>query len=167
VSFYLDTNVIVAILTPEPFSDRAEPFARANPDSLLVSDFAAAEFASVIARRVRTQELPLDEAHGALTVFDLWRSRSARTIETTAPDVATAETYLRRLDLTLLTPDALHIAIAERIGAPSSPSIVRWQPAPALWGWQSPHPEGLSSAAKTRDPRAGRWIAPPPRGRRR
>jgi uncharacterized protein len=117
VSFYLDTNVIVAILTPEPFSDRAERFARANPDGLLVGDFAAAEYVSVIARRVRMRELPLDEARDALTAFDFWRSRSARTIRTTAPDVATAETYLRRLDLPLLTPDAIHIALAQRLGA--------------------------------------------------
>jgi predicted nucleic acid-binding protein len=63
------------------------------------------------------RELPLDEARDALTAFDFWRSRSARTIRTTAADVATAETYLRRLDLPLLTPDAIHIALAQRIGA--------------------------------------------------
>jgi len=117
VSFYLDTNVIVAMLTPEPFSERAERFAIANPDGLLVSDFAAAEFASVIARRVRTRELRLDEGRDALIAFDVWRSRSARQIQTTAPDVAIVETYLRRLDLPLLTPDAIHIAIAQRLGA--------------------------------------------------
>ena len=44
-------------------------------------------------------------------------AREAQRVESSAGDVAAADTYLRRLDLTLLTPDALHIAIAGRIGA--------------------------------------------------
>ncbi len=32
-------------------------------------------------------------------------------------DVLAAEGFLRRLDLTLLAPDALHIAMCQRIGA--------------------------------------------------
>ncbi len=35
----------------------------------------------------------------------------------TNADVKRADAVMRRLDLTLRTPDALHIAIAERIGA--------------------------------------------------
>jgi predicted nucleic acid-binding protein len=31
-------------------------------------------------------------------------------------DIATAITFLRRLDLPLKTPDAIHIAIAQRVG---------------------------------------------------
>ncbi len=34
-----------------------------------------------------------------------------------ADDVRLAETFIRRLDLTLLAPDALHIAMAKREGA--------------------------------------------------
>jgi len=43
--------------------------------------------------------------------------RSALQIEIIAADIARAATFLRRLDLILRTPDAIHIAIAERIGA--------------------------------------------------
>ncbi len=38
-------------------------------------------------------------------------------VEISAGDVAVATAFLRRLDLPLRTPDALHIAIAGRIGA--------------------------------------------------
>jgi predicted nucleic acid-binding protein len=38
-------------------------------------------------------------------------------VEIAPGDVAAAQAYLRRLDLTLLTPDAIHIAIAGRISA--------------------------------------------------
>jgi hypothetical protein len=46
VSLYLDANVMVALLTPEPLSTRADDFECNNPEGLIVSDFAAAEFAS-------------------------------------------------------------------------------------------------------------------------
>ena len=38
-------------------------------------------------------------------------------MEISPADVASATAFLRRLDLTLRTSDALHIAIAQRIGA--------------------------------------------------
>ncbi|MGD9616466.1 MAG: type II toxin-antitoxin system VapC family toxin [Alphaproteobacteria bacterium] len=62
VSYYLDASVLVALLTVEPFSDRADAFVLATSDPLLVSDFAGAEFASAIGRRVRTQESTLSDA---------------------------------------------------------------------------------------------------------
>jgi hypothetical protein len=43
--------------------------------------------------------------------------RSAQRTELAPIDIAAATTYLRRLDLPLRTPDAIHIAIALRIGA--------------------------------------------------
>ena len=117
MSFYLDTNILVALLTPEPLSDRVDDFIRDHPRSLIVSDFAAAEFASAIARRVRTREIALAEAHGDLIDFDLWITRFATRIDLSSADVAAATTYLRRLDLALVTPDALHIALARRAEA--------------------------------------------------
>ena len=42
---------------------------------------------------------------------------SGRREQTQPSDIASAEAYLRRLDLNLRTPDALNIAIAQRVGA--------------------------------------------------
>lgn len=117
MSFYLDTNILVALLTPEPLSGRAQDFMRNNLERLIVSDFAAAEFVSAIARRVRTRETTIEDARRDLADFEVWVARSTERTELDAGDVATATAYLRRLDLTLLTPDALHIAIARRLGA--------------------------------------------------
>jgi predicted nucleic acid-binding protein len=66
---------------------------------------------------VRTRESTLSEARKDLSDFDIWVARSAPWIEMNAADVALATAFLRRLDLTLRTPDALHIAIAHRINA--------------------------------------------------
>ncbi|MBW4092806.1 MAG: type II toxin-antitoxin system VapC family toxin [Proteobacteria bacterium] len=117
MSLYLDASVLVALLTHDPLTARAEAFFRAHTPSLVVSDFAAAEFASALARRVRTEDLTEAEARSAFTTLDTWAARATQRAETTPADVAAAGAYLRRLDLTLRTPDALNIAIAQRVGA--------------------------------------------------
>jgi uncharacterized protein len=117
VSLYLDANILVALLTVEPLSERADDFIQSNVERLIVSDFAAAEFASAIARRVRTGETTVEDARNDLADFDVWTARLTERTELSAGDVAAATAYMRRLDLTLLTPDALHIAIARRLGA--------------------------------------------------
>jgi uncharacterized protein len=84
---------------------------------LVVSDFAAAEFASVIARHVRTKDIARREARIAFSTFDAWTARVAQRVDIGPPDIKAAEAFLRRLDLKLRTPDAINIAIAQRIGA--------------------------------------------------
>ena len=71
VSFYLETSALIALVKPEPLSDRADRFAR----------------------------------------------QRLQRVEMTPGDLAAATVFLRRLDLPLRTPDALHIAIAQRVGA--------------------------------------------------
>jgi predicted nucleic acid-binding protein len=83
----------------------------------MVSDFASAEFASAIARRVRMERLTADEARLAFSTFDAWIARTARQVPMTSADVVAAASYLRRLDLSLRAPDAINIAIAQRLGA--------------------------------------------------
>jgi hypothetical protein len=43
---------------------------------LIVSDFAAAEFASAVARRVRTGDITSDEACRDFSAFDMWTARA-------------------------------------------------------------------------------------------
>lgn len=117
MSVYLDASVLVALFTNDPLSARADGFLRANTPVLIVSDFAAAEFASAVARRVRMGTLPPGDARAIFATFDAWTERATGRAETGPADVAAATAYLRRLDLGLRTPDALNIAIAERVGA--------------------------------------------------
>jgi predicted nucleic acid-binding protein len=117
VSSYLDANILVALLTVEPLSGRAENFIASTIERLIVNDLASAEFSSAIARRLRMRETTLDEARADLADFDLWVMRFAQRVEIAPIDIAVASTFLRRLDLPLRTPDAIHIAIAQRVGA--------------------------------------------------
>ena len=118
MSLYLDASALVALFTVDTFSARASGYFEPNKTLLLVSDFAAAEFASALSRRVRTKELSREEAHRAFTNFDQFTERqAAHRIETSSGDMKAAEGFLRTLTLPLRAPDALNIAIAQRIGA--------------------------------------------------
>jgi uncharacterized protein len=114
---YLDARVLVALLTADPLTARADAFLRAKAPVLVLSDFASAEFASAVARRVRTRDITKADARAVFATLDSWAIRTTERIETTTADVRGAEAFLRRLDLTLRTPDALNIAIAQRAGA--------------------------------------------------
>src|SRR5689334_1660211 len=91
---YVDASVLVALLTNDPLTSRADDLLRAKTPALIVSDFTAAEFASAIARRVRTGELTPDEARLAFSTFDAWAARATRREHTRAADVSIAETFL-------------------------------------------------------------------------
>jgi predicted nucleic acid-binding protein len=105
------------LLTAEPASARATSFISAHSADLIVSDFASAEFASAISRHVRMGQMPRNEGQIVLSAFDRWTLGAAVSIEVLPVDIALATTFLRRLDLVLRTPDAIHIATAQRLGA--------------------------------------------------
>jgi predicted nucleic acid-binding protein len=84
---------------------------------LIVSDFAAAEFASGISRHVRTRAMTADDARSVFSEFDEWAAREAERVGMTSSDIAHAEMFLRRLSSALRTPDALHVALAHRMNA--------------------------------------------------
>jgi predicted nucleic acid-binding protein len=116
VDVYLDASVIAALLTNDALTSQARAFLQSQSRALFVSDYAAAEVASVIARRVRTGELTAAEARASFDGLDQWTQAFARAVETTPSDIAMATGFIRRLDLTLRAPDAINIAIARWLG---------------------------------------------------
>jgi predicted nucleic acid-binding protein len=117
VSVYFDVNVVVALFAVDPLNERAERAAAAIRDRASISEFAATEFSSVIATRVRTRDLGAHDARNAYTNFDNWCALHAERVEVRNADVVAATTLVRRLDLSLRAPDALHLGIVRRIGA--------------------------------------------------
>ena len=88
---YLDASVLVAMFTDDASSARADAFIQNSELSFHISNFAAAELASAMSTPV------------------------IQCVEDS--DISSAESFLRRLDLNLRAPDAIHIAIALRTGA--------------------------------------------------
>ena len=117
MSVYPDASYLLSLFTNDAMTARAKAYLYREKPQFVVSDFAAAEFASVTARCVREGLLTKDEARAAFATFDVWTARHCGRVEIASADVSAADSYLRRLDLTLRTPDALHIGTAQRIGA--------------------------------------------------
>ena len=116
MSAYLDANVIVPLFAVDTLTSRAETALRFVQDDLIMSDFSTAEFSSVIARRVRTRALRTEEARAAFSNFDTWSARRVTLVRLESFDILDATALMRRLDLPIRTPDALHIAMVQRIG---------------------------------------------------
>jgi len=116
VSIYLDVNVRVALFVADIHNDRADKAVNGSHDGLIVASLSVAEFSSVIARRVRTRDLHASEAQAAFANFDTWCDRHTSRVEVESIDISVATSLMRRLDLPLRTPDALHLAIIRRIG---------------------------------------------------
>ena len=114
---YLDASVLAALFVNDIFSRRAAQLIGQPEADFLVSDFASAEFASVIARLVRMKAFGADRARAGFADFDTWTARASQRVATLSADIRAAEAILRRLDLNLRAPDALHLAIAQRSGA--------------------------------------------------
>jgi predicted nucleic acid-binding protein len=113
---YLDTNLIIGLITLDPSSAYAEAVLSINPLSVFVSDLALAECASVLARRMRMKELTKDEVEQAFHHLDTWISRSTNPIVIQSSDIADATRFIRRLDVNLRLQDAIHIAATIRTG---------------------------------------------------
>jgi hypothetical protein len=86
-------------------------------EELLISDFAAAEVASAVSRLVRMALLTEADATARLADFDAWRAAMTAAVDIQASDARLAYIYVRRFDLALRAPDALHLAIARRLDA--------------------------------------------------
>lgn len=114
---YLDTSVLVGLFTMDPASERADAAMRVEGIQAILSDWAKAEFASAVAIKVRVGVITAAGAQAAFAGIDAWTAQSAQPAAMIASDLAAVTTWLRRLDLNLRAPDAIHIAIAQRLGA--------------------------------------------------
>jgi predicted nucleic acid-binding protein len=101
LSVYVDASVLVSLFTDDALANRADAFLRTHAPIAIVSDFAAAEFASAIARYVRMRSIKSEDAYRTFASFDAWIARATTRALTTSADVASAAAFLRRLDLPL------------------------------------------------------------------
>jgi uncharacterized protein len=116
LSLYLDASVIVPAFVDEAKSPAVTGLFQRLSSPALISDFAAGEFASAVARRLRMSVLQPAGAAQLLIDFDLWSAAIARTLAITSEDIAAATTLVRRFELKLRLPDAIHLAACQRRG---------------------------------------------------
>jgi predicted nucleic acid-binding protein len=117
LTFYLDASVVLPVLVREASSAIVDAFMATVQRQLWVSDFGAAEVASALSRLVRTGRLQAADGAACLSDFDVWWGAMTLRAEIHAADVRLADAYVRRFDLGLRAPDALHLAITRRLDA--------------------------------------------------
>lgn len=118
MSLYLDASVLLPVFVAEPASTTVQGFLQDCGSEILVSDFAAAEVASAISRLVRTHRMEMTDGQAVLEDFDAWRAAMTTGVDLQSADVRLAAAYVRRFELMLRTPDALHLAACRRLGTP-------------------------------------------------
>lgn len=99
---------------PEASSTAVHAFADTVTENIFISDLAAGELASAVSRRVRMGELSADSARGRLALFDEWIASDTISLSLDNADIRRAAILIRRFDLKLLMPDAIHLALCER-----------------------------------------------------
>lgn len=117
MSDYLDASTVAAVLFDEPASDGVVAFVGESDRALLASEFMIAEVSSAISRLVRTRAVTGGEAEILLGDLDDWLAATVVTVDILSSDHADATDLVRRFDLKLRAPDALHLAICRRLDA--------------------------------------------------
>ncbi|UUL83370.1 type II toxin-antitoxin system VapC family toxin [Sphingomonas qomolangmaensis] len=112
-----DTSVIVCLILQEsgyqPVQDRLVDLSL----TVRFSDFGKGEFAAAVGAKVRAGTIGAAAADTMLTQLDTWLTTDA-IIPITSADIKAATGFIRRFETGLRLPDAIHIAVAYRIGCP-------------------------------------------------
>lgn len=114
MSLYLDASAILPYLVEEQFSETVQDFLRNAAEPPFVSEFAAAEVASALSRAARMGVFTQDAATARLGDFDVWRASSTLAVDVLPVDIRLTSLFVRRFELALRAPDALHAAICRR-----------------------------------------------------
>jgi len=114
---YLDTSVVVPLLTLEPSSERVTAWFANLQEMPVSSDWLLTEFASAISIKVRTGQLSAVAAKGVHKEFQLLASSGLRLAPVSRAAFKTAADLAQAHLHGLRAGDALHLAVAQDIGA--------------------------------------------------
>jgi len=114
---YIDTSVIVALLTLEPNTQEVMTWYAGLRDVPYCSDWLLTEFSSAIAIKVRTRQLT--EAHAKLVrrQFNLLAAGGLRLVPVSRAAFKQAADMVKQHRVGLRAGDSLHLAVALELGA--------------------------------------------------
>jgi uncharacterized protein len=116
LSVYFDACALVPIFVAEDSSERVNGFLDGLAARIQISDLGVAEVGAAVSRRVRMGDESEAVGLETLAAFDEWILAAAIRHAVEPDDVRRAGALVRRFDLKLLTPDAIHLAVCERHG---------------------------------------------------
>lgn len=114
---YVDTSVLVALLTPEVSTEQAAYWmASHETGSLCTSRWVTTEFAGALARKYRMNRLTAEERHAAQRSYTTLSRASLALLPIRAAHFQTAALIVERADAGIRAGDALHLAVASANG---------------------------------------------------
>jgi len=114
---YVDTCVLLAVLTPEAHSATATAFLAEASVPLAISSWSVTELHSALGLKVRTKALIQAQAEAVLQGFERSLAPGLLVLEPEPQDFRNAHACLRGWTTRLRAADALHLAIASGRGA--------------------------------------------------
>lgn len=109
---FFDASIIIAYYLPETYSAQVQTRYNSNPHPV-ISRYVELEVVSVFARLVRMDQLAPDDAKRMADLFSTHvRQGYYGRIDLQEEHYRAARDYIRRFDLLLKAPDALHLAAA-------------------------------------------------------
>jgi len=118
LSLYLDASAVVPLFVPEPQHPDMHAFLAGCVLPFELSSLVRGEFVSAMGRYVRRGEMSPLKADENIVEFEAWRAANCR-IRPMSDLVLDAATLLvRRFDLALRVPDAIHLVMARSAAVP-------------------------------------------------
>ncbi len=117
MSFYVDTSVIVAAITPEPHTDAAHAWlSSVEPASLVLSGWVFAEVQSALCRKVRMGRMSAEHRALAHSQFTRMVADSFTIVTVEERHFGRAAYFAEHHESGLRAGDALHLAISSERG---------------------------------------------------
>lgn len=117
MSLYLDASAVMAAVAGEPANALVDPIIRNTGAPVLLSELGLAECSAAISKLARMRIRSIDEADLLLDRLDRWSTALTDRTPIENSDVTHAIGLVRRHELNLRAPDAIHIAAAHRLNA--------------------------------------------------
>lgn len=114
---YIDTSVIVTLLTVEPKTESVKAWFAGLTKPPMASDWLMTEFASAISFKVRTGQLTEAITKQVREQFDVLADGGLRLAPVSRAAFSHAATLLKQYQYGLRAGDALHLATAVELGA--------------------------------------------------
>jgi uncharacterized protein len=113
---YVDTSVLVALLTNEATAERITTWFANESRPLVSGDWCVTEFASALALKQRTLQINTKQSNATWKVFSQFCDQSLRLLPLDREIFNQAAHLIRNSRNGLCAGDALHLALALRVG---------------------------------------------------
>ncbi len=115
---YLDTSVVVSVMTDEAATERVQTWLENRSSAVLyISDWVITEVSSALSMKVRTGALSPDDRTSALAFFRQMIAESFIVLPVTSAHFQAAARLADQHHLALRSGDALHMALSADVGA--------------------------------------------------